>query len=86
MLGRAAPGRAEEARGMAVIHHDERVVSLRQRADLRERRDVAVHGADAVGDDQAGAGAPGLLEDAFEIGHVAVLVAGAFGPVIPSTP
>lgn len=71
---------------MAVIHHDGRVVSLRQRADLRERRDIAVHGADAVSDDQAGAGVPGLLEDGFKIGHVAVLIAEALGPVIPSTP
>ena len=86
MLGRAAPGWPRQPVAWRSSTHDECVVSLRQRADLRERRDVAVHGADAVGDDQAGAGAPGLLEEAFEIGHLAVLVAGALGPVIPSTP
>ena len=53
VLRRAAAGLAEEAGGVAVVDHDERVVALGQVADLGERRDVAVHGEDAVGGDQA---------------------------------
>ena len=52
VLGRAAAGLAEEAGGVAVVHHHERVVALGQVADLGERRDVAVHGEHAVGGDQ----------------------------------
>ena len=58
VLGRAAAGRAEEAGGVAVVHHHQRVVPLGQVADLVERRDVAVHGEDAVGGDQARARVP----------------------------
>src|SRR6266542_2881840 len=83
VLGRAAPGGAEEARRVAVIHHHERVVSLRQPADLGERREVAVHGEDTVGGDQAVPGAPGLLEDALEVGDIAMLVAVALGSAEP---
>ena len=66
--------------GVAVVHHDERVVALGQVADLGERRDVAVHGEDAVGGDQARPRVPRVPEDALEIGHVRVLRSGGAGP------
>jgi hypothetical protein len=56
-----------------LVDHHARVVALRQLDDLRQRRGVAVHGEDAVGDDQ-GAAAGGLLEAPLEVVDVAVVV------------
>ena len=50
---RAAPARPEEPGGVALVDEGERVVLLGQGADVGERRHVAVHGEDAVRDDQA---------------------------------
>ena len=56
VLGGAAPGLADEAHGVGVVDHDQRVVAFGEVADLVQRREVAVHGEDAVGDDDLAAG------------------------------
>ena len=43
---------AEEAGGVALVDEDEGAVSVGQASQLVQRRHVAVHGEDAVGDDQ----------------------------------
>ena len=55
-LGGAAAAGADEADGVRVVDHDHGVVAVGEVADLGERGDVAVHGEDAVGDDQPAAG------------------------------
>jgi gamma-glutamyltranspeptidase/glutathione hydrolase len=52
VLGRAPPPCAEHADRVRVVDHHQRLVALREVADLGQRRDVAVHGEDAVGRDQ----------------------------------
>ena len=80
VLGRAAAGLPEEAGGVAVVHHDQRVVAVGEVADLAQRRDVAVHGEDAVGRDQPRPRSGVVLEMRLEIAHVAVGVPVAAGP------
>jgi len=77
----AAAVLADEADGVGVIHHDQGVILVRQIADGFEVGDDAVHGEDTVGGDQLEAGAIGigLLELGFQLGHVVVGVAVAFG-------
>src|SRR5690606_38489718 len=73
----AAAGRTEEARRVAVVDHDERLVAVGELSDVGERGDVAVHAEHAVGRDQARSRALRLLQAAFEVLHVAVAVAQA---------
>ena len=49
----AAPTLPEEPGRVALVDEGERAVPLGQLADVGERRHVAVHGKDAVRDDQA---------------------------------
>ena len=42
---------ADEARGMAIIHHDQRIISVGQRADGLEIGKIAIHRKHAVGRD-----------------------------------
>jgi hypothetical protein len=51
MVRRAAALRPHEAGGVAIVDHDDGVVAFRQRRDLRQGREIAVHGEDAVGGD-----------------------------------
>ena len=76
-LGAAPAGVAEEAGGVAFVDVHQRAVFFRQRGDLIQRGDEAVHREHAVGGDQNGARAVGLglLELLLQIGHVAVGVA-----------
>ena len=60
---------------MRVIDHDERVVRLRQVADLRQACDEAVHREHPVGGDEARARALRLAEAVLEFSHVTVGVA-----------
>ena len=60
----AAAARADEADGVRVVDHDQRVVPLGQVADLVQRGEGAVHGEDAVGDDDAAARVRGGLRAA----------------------
>ena len=66
---------------VAFVDVHQRVVLLRQRGDLVQRRDEAVHREHAVGGDQLGARAGGIggLQLLLQIGHVAVGVAEALG-------
>ena len=73
------PCGADEADGVAVVDHDEGVVLLGEVADAGEVGDDAVHREDAVGGDQAGAGAGRFAQAALEVGHVVVGVAEAPG-------
>ena len=52
MLGRPAARPADKAGRVAVVHHDERPVALRELADLRQLREISIHGEDAVGHHQ----------------------------------
>lgn len=60
---------------MRVVDHDHGPVAVGEVADLGERRDVSVHGEDAVGDDEAAPRPGGFLELLLQVGHVAVGVA-----------
>src|SRR2546426_10238351 len=74
MVHRAAPTAPENAGGMGVVHHHDAIVFFRQVAELRQRRDVAVHGEDAIGDQQLVAGEIfRLFASALAIGDVFVL-------------
>ena len=80
MLRRAAAARAHEAMGMAIIDHGQRVIGLRQRHDLVEPSDIAIHREDAIGDDQdvPRAIGPRLFQLDFQVGHVGIGIAIAF--------
>ena len=52
-LVRAAAGLADEARGVGIVDQEHGVVLFAQGDHLVQRGGVAVHGEDAVGDDQA---------------------------------
>ena len=69
------PPGADEADGVRVVDHHERVVALGEVADPVELREVAVHREDAVGGDQPVARVGRLLEPRLELVHVAVRVA-----------
>lgn len=66
---------------MAFVDVHQRVVLLRQRGDLVQRRDEAIHREHAVGGDQLGLAVSGIggLQLGFQVGHVAVGVAEALG-------
>src|SRR5690606_10915440 len=80
-LGRTASAGTDEPDGVRVVDHDHGAVPVGEVADLVQRGHVAVHGEDAVGDDQRAAGAAlgGLLELPLQVRHVAVGVAEAAG-------
>ena len=75
VLDRAAAGGADEAGGVRVVHHHQRVVRARQLDDAVQRGDVAVHGEHAVGGDQPQPRAGGLLQLRLQVVHVGVRVA-----------
>ena len=64
---------------MALVDHDEGVVFFGEVADFVHGGDVAVHGEDAVGGDDAESLGLGLFEALFELVHVSVGIAVAFG-------
>ena len=55
MVHRAAAVFAEDAGGVRVVNHHDAAVFFRQLDQLRQRRDVALHREDAVGDEQLAA-------------------------------
>ena len=75
--GVPAPDGPDEADRVRVVDHHQGVVALGQVADLVERREVAVHREDAVGDDQPTPGALAASQLLLEVGHVPVAVAQA---------
>ena len=58
-----------------LINEDLSVVLVGQPLDIRQRADVAVHGEDAVGDDEAAAAVLALRQHPLEVRHVLVPVA-----------
>ena len=70
---RAAPVRPDRAGAVRLVDHHARVVALRQLDDALQRRDVAIHGEDAIGHDQRPA-ALRLAQAPLEVVRVAVVV------------
>ncbi len=56
MRQRAAPALAEHAEAMGVVHDEPGVVTLGQRQQLGQRRDVAIHAEHRIGDDELDVG------------------------------
>ncbi len=79
MFVRAATLLAHETDGMRVIHHDERIVLVGEIADCGQVGDGAVHGENAVGDDEAKPRGGGVAQLGLEVGHVVVPVAMPLG-------
>ena len=77
MLRRAAAGGSQHAGRMAVIDDHRRIIALGQVANRRQRSHGAVHREDAIGDDQPSPRPLGLLQTAFQLGHVGVPIAEA---------
>ena len=68
VVDRAAAVAAEHARGVGVVDHDRRAELLGRLDDPRQRRDVAVHAEDAVGDDEDEAVRPARVRPALLAG------------------
>ncbi len=81
LRARRAVAVGEHAQPMGVVRHQPGVVLLRKLAQGLERRDVAVHGENAVGRDQHVPVAQALLEkQLLHVPHVAVAEADHLGP------
>ena len=72
---RAAALGADKSRGMRVIDRQDRAVTFCEHTDLRQRRDRAIHGKHAVGNDEARARALRLDQPRLEFGEISVRVA-----------
>ena len=69
----AAAVAAEDAGGVGVVDHHDGAVLFAERGELVDGADVAVHGEDAVGDDELAAGLVlDLLQQLFAVGDVLV--------------
>jgi hypothetical protein len=79
----AAPILAHEAHGVGIVDHDQGVVPVGQVADGLQVGDAAVHGEDAVGDDEPVAAIRGIFQLRFQIGHVVIGIAEPFGLAQP---
>ena len=71
-LGDAAAARAVHADRVDLVDIGHRAIALGEIADLRQRRDVAVHRVQALADDQLGPVRPRGSQKLFQIRHVAV--------------
>ena len=73
MINGAAAVAAQHAGGVGVIHHHDGAVLFGEIAQRGQRADIAIHGEDAVGDEQL---VTGLIFDGgellFGVGHVFV--------------
>ncbi len=72
-------GRAYHAGAVALVHHHQCVIFLCQGANLVHGGHVAVHGKNAVRDDDAEAAGLGFLEFLFQIGHVGIGITETLG-------
>ena len=81
MIRRTRPVWPHKAGGMAIIHHDHGVILIGQGADLRQFRQIAIHREHPIGGDHDMAGTIGarLFKPGFQVVHIAVEVAVAFG-------
>ena len=75
LLGYAAAGLADYAGAVALVHHHQGVILLGQVADLVHRGDIAVHGEDTVGADDAEPLGLGFLEATLQVCHVRIGIA-----------
>src|SRR5690348_948232 len=86
MIHRAAAIASEDARGMRIVNHHHAAVFFGEGAEFRKRGDVAIHGENAVGDEELAA-VPvfRLLQDALAVGEILVLenLDGGFGEAAP---
>ena len=74
---RAASVLADKAYRVRVVHHHHGLIPIRQVADTVKLGDIAIHGKDAVGSNQAMARRLRLLQLRLQILHVAVAIAQA---------
>ena len=73
MIDGATAVATEDARGVSVVNHHDGSVFLGQFGELVDGTDVAVHGEDAVGDEELLAGLVlDLLEELLSVGDVFV--------------
>ena len=79
LLVGAAAGGAGETGGVALVHHHHGPVLLGQITDIGQVGEMAVHGENAVGDDEAEAGITRFLQSALQRLHVGVAVDVTFG-------
>ena len=81
VLGCAPARGAHKAGGVAFVHAQQRAVAVAQLAHDIELRHRAVHGKHAIGKHQRETRAlgAGLCQATFQVGHVVVFVAVAFG-------
>ena len=81
MVNDASAALAKNTLAVAVINVDHRTVFFCQCCHLIQRSDVAVHGENAVGDDQFSLGALVGLENGLQFTHVVVRIdrSGGFG-------
>ena len=70
---------ADDASGVALVDHDECIVLLGKVTDAVDRSDIAVHGEDTIGDNDAEALGLCLLEAVLKLLHVGIGVAVALG-------
>ena len=84
MLGHAAAVRAEDAGGVGFVDHQHRVMPLGQLGQFGQRRQIAVHAEQRIGDDQAAAVARGIAEQFGQMIDVGVAVDAHFGPREPA--
>ena len=68
---------AHETNSMGIVHHDQRIIFIRQITDSLEIGNNAVHGENSVSSDHLDAGAFGLFQAAAQIIHVVVFIAEA---------
>ena len=78
-LVRAAPGLADEAGGVRIVHEDQRIIGFGQLDDLIQLGRIPVHRIHAVVDDHPQALVLELLQLLLQMIHVAVFVGVVFG-------
>ena len=74
MIRRSAAIRSHHTRAVRIIDHDSRIKLFRQRTNLVKRRDIAIHGKDAIRDNQTLTHILGCNKRIPETIHIAVLV------------
>ncbi len=74
MVADTASVASEYTYAVCLVHHDGGVVLVLQLNDFGQLAQIALHGEDAVDDNQFDALGCATLEDTFQVGHVVVLV------------
>ena len=75
MLGRSPAARADDARRVRIVHHDERIVLSGEPDDPVQPGHVSVHAEDAVGCDEPDSPVARFLQPGLQVVHVSVGVA-----------